>query len=737
MKTTILNLTLFLLITFSFVYAQNKSNKLVGYVKDKNNLPLEFVNVYILNSVDGSMTDINGYFSFSTKQSSKIELVASMIGYDKYSTFIDLKSYNGDTLKIVLTCNIVSTKEVIITASSFGSEKGKGVVMTNMDIVTTPGGAADIFQALKTMPGLTQVSESAELYIRGGDPIETTTLLDQASLNHPYTFESSYGGLFSNINTSSIKGMYFSSGGFSAKYGNALSGVLDLETKNEPNVYSLSLGVSLGSLDFKIEKPLIDDVLGIRLSAKKSYVDPIFWLNGNKRDFTLAPTSQDFNTTICYKFSQTGRIKTFASYAQDKQGVVVQQPGYNDEFTGESDNLLVNTQVSELLSTTLFLKSSFSYSKFYSNWKLGVLNLDKKDHTLKFRSDAEWTAFQDYKFLFGFEMEKRKSQFLGTIPSEDYDLRENARSEIINASFDNIKYGAYGEGEFSSLFGIKSLFIIAGVRTDYISKLNLNWIDPRFNLGYKINEITTVSFGWGIFHQHPDPRLFSNSDGNPNLKAMKAIHYIASFNYKLSNNDNIRIEAFYKKYSGLPLEDTLTNYSNKGFGYAKGIDVILKGSLFGYIDGWISYGLIDSKRKWMDYENLSASSYDITHNFTIVAKFNITNSFQVGLNYKFATGKPYTPALSGKFNEQINIYEPVYAEDNSARYPNYQRLDLRLTYLTTLFQDKFSVFYVEALNILNIKNIFDYSYSFDYSSKKEIGSYFGRRTIVFGAQITL
>ena len=98
-----------------------------------------------------------------------------------------------------------------------------------MDILTTPGGATDIYQALKTMPGVTQVSESAELYVRGGDPIETTTIIDQAVVYHPFTFESGYGGLFSNINQSVVNSLYFTSGGFSAKYGNALSGVLDIE----------------------------------------------------------------------------------------------------------------------------------------------------------------------------------------------------------------------------------------------------------------------------------------------------------------------------------------------------------------------------------------------------------------------------------------------------------------------------------------------------------------------------
>ena len=192
-------------------FAQNSSTKINGFVFDEDNNPLVYVNVFVLNSFDGAMTEEDGSFSFTTNKTGEIEIVASLVGYKKLSEKYEIKNL-PDTLIIQLQSEAVQTGEVIVTASSFGSDKEKGVVMTSMDVMTTPGGAADIFQSLKTLPGITQVSESAELYVRGGDPSETLTLFDQATLNHPYTFESAYGGIFSNINTQSIKGMYFSSG---------------------------------------------------------------------------------------------------------------------------------------------------------------------------------------------------------------------------------------------------------------------------------------------------------------------------------------------------------------------------------------------------------------------------------------------------------------------------------------------------------------------------------------------
>ncbi|MEJ2613918.1 MAG: hypothetical protein P8Z35_03080 [Ignavibacteriaceae bacterium] len=134
----------------------------------------------------------------------------------------------------------------------------------------------------------------------------------------------------------------------------------------------------------------------------------------------------------------------------------------------------------------------------------------------------------------------------------------------------------------------------------------------------------------------------------------------------------------------------------------------------------------------MDCKDICSSDYNITHNVSLVLKYNLTQSIQLGFNYKYATGKPFTPVVGANFNSYQNIYKPVYGKTNSVRLPSYQRLDLRLTYLTQLFNNYFSIFYFEALNILNINNIFNYSYNFDYTGKKKVTSYFGRRILVIG-----
>ncbi len=136
----------------SFVSAQDASKIIKGIITDDANGPLAYVNVYILDSFDGAMSDEEGKFTFNTTQSGEIELVVSLISFEKFQQTIELDTLSNNPLQLTLKSSSITTDEVIVTASSYGTAEDNGVVMTSMDVITTPGGAADIFQSLKTLP---------------------------------------------------------------------------------------------------------------------------------------------------------------------------------------------------------------------------------------------------------------------------------------------------------------------------------------------------------------------------------------------------------------------------------------------------------------------------------------------------------------------------------------------------------------------------------------------------------
>lgn len=708
-----------------------------GKITDEEGQPVQSASITVQKTMSGALSNAHGEFSFPLKKSGTFVLIVKRPGYEQQSHTVQVQA--GQQLVLALSLRSIATKtgNVVVAASGFSSEQGKGIVLSAREILTTPGGAADLFQALKTMPGMTQVSESAELYVRGGDPTESLTMMDGATLYNPFTFESNFGGLFSNINTSVMRGMYFSSGGFSAKYGNALSGVLDIQSKDEPVVSRTTLGVSLANASLSSEIPIVSGRLGVMVNARHTFTGLLFGVNGGRERFTNVPVSRDGNILLNWRYSGTGRLKLFVLLAGDELGVMVQQPGFESVFSGTTRNTFINLAHSDILGENLLIKSSFSLNQYDNHQKISVIDIQRNDDVWKLRIDAEKELTPRLTLNFGAELEQRSVGYNGEIALQSWNSSSTATTKTIAAEYAGKRAGAYAELLWNEVLFIRNLALSVGLRMDGIPGTSLLWCDPRLNLAYNVGEFSTIKFSWGIFHQAPDPRLIGVNINNDAamIEPMKAIHYVLGYDYTPNDKTNVRVELYDKEYSALPLQLESGIYNSAGYGWARGVDAIAKLSS-GAWSGWISYGYLHTRRRWLDDSTLTPGTYDITHNLTIISKYDISSSFQVGVNFKVATGRPFTPVTGTTYHANEDVYEPLYGAKNSERYPTYRRLDLRLTYLTQLFGQYFSAIFLEGLNILNIENIFGYHYSRDYTQRSPNPSYFGRRMLVLGCTVT-
>lgn len=88
-----------------------------------------------------------------------------------------------------------------MTASSFTSGQNNAVALTSLEIVRIPGADADLYRAITTFPGSNQVNEGSRITVRGGDPDEVLTIIDQASLYNPFIFDETFNvSSYSTIN---------------------------------------------------------------------------------------------------------------------------------------------------------------------------------------------------------------------------------------------------------------------------------------------------------------------------------------------------------------------------------------------------------------------------------------------------------------------------------------------------------------------------------------------------------
>ncbi len=711
---------------FVLIHLLFPQSKISGLVFDEESgKPLAYANVYIQSSSEGAMTDEDGNFTFLTRKVGNVKLVASMVGYKKRVIDLKLNDHDSIFVKIKLTPEPINFGEVVVNASSFSNVESKGLSLTQVDVFTVPGGAADIFQTIKTLPGVTPVSESAQIYVRGGDPDETKTIINGVPLIFPFTFESPYGGIFSNINTAFIKNFFFSSGGFSAKYGDALSGVIEIETLDEINRSEFYGNISLAGIGAGVRIPVDNKFSGFHIDMRKSYTAPIFWVNGGASGFSVFPSSEDIAGGIVLRYSRTGKVKLFSLFASDVQGVNVERPEYNGLFDGKTRNYLLNFTASDILYSKFLVNFAGFRNKHMNVWKLGVLDLRGKDDLFGFRFDIDYINSGRFSYLIGFEFESRSGEVKGVIPARDYDFRPGYDGKFINFNFQCERFGIYLEPKFM----FRKIFISFSERFDYIKQIKKGWNDIRLSIGLKLSKDATIKFASGWFSQYNrDVKRFGYV---VNTGPMRAIHYIISLDGKIAGFVDARIELYNKLYRKLPLKSGDV-WDDSGYGYARGVDIILKGGMPGFLNAWISYSFLDSKRKWLDFEVLAPSPYNVKHNFSCVLKYNLSSNLEIGLSYKFSTGRPYTPIIGSIYHQSVDVYEPIYGVKNSGRYPDYQRFDVRLNYIIKFGKDGFAVFYIEMINVLNKRNIMDYTYSRDYSIREPLLSYFGRRTIVFG-----
>ena len=708
-----------------------------GVVVDERGQPLPYVNVFLKNTYVGDVSDSTGYFSFSTDLRGRYVLVASRIGYERREQTLELGASDVGPLKIVLRQQAVALPEATVTASAFTSGDEKGVTLKRMDVVTTPGAAADIFLAIKTFPGLAHIDEGSGLFVRGGDVSETVVLLDQATVVHPYRYESPTGGTFGTITPFLVSGTFFSSGGFSARYGNALSGILALQSLGRPNQPQYHFNIGLAALSAGLSVP-INNQLGLRFSGNRSNTALMFRVNGRYAEFTRHPRGSDANLSLNYDYSATGRLKLFAYVAESAIGVRVDQPSFDGVFNSDDTNQLYNLQWSELPAENWLVQASLSLNRYRTRRNLGVFDLTQEDQTYKLRVDSEVGLGKRVKMAFGSERELTRNRFLGRFPETDV-LDPAAAFTAVDASFDAVRTGGYLEGQVQ-LGG--RLVAKAGVRADHHNLAGQTTLDPRASLFYRLAPDHTLRVAWGRYHQFPAPQFYAPDYGNPALQAQQAVHYILGYEYR-RDDVQVRAEAYYKQYDRLLLEDEALQFTNGSHGYARGVDLFFKrGVLFqDKLNGWISYSFLQSKRLQTRETEAGAvpefapSSFDITHNLTVVAKYGVTDRITTGLTYRFATGRPFTPVVRARRHPQFGFYLPFEGPVNSERLPDFHRLDASFSYLLPLKGQDFAVFYVGISNLLNRQNVLGYDYSLDYRRRTPRKTNFSR-FVYFGVTVT-
>jgi hypothetical protein len=709
---------------------------LSGRVRDRDGNPVELASVSIASLKRGAVTDADGHFTLDVPPG-RVSLEVVQMGYQRARLEVDVADAGG-AVEVVLREEPVPIAEVSVAASSFGkSGKSEGAVVRRMDVLTTPGGAADLFQALRALPGINAPNEGAAVYIRGGDPHETLIRVDGGDLGHPYHYENASGGLFSTLDTYMLKSAFFSSGGFSAKYGGVLSGVLDIETQDPLNLRTVSVGANLVGTGLSSSWALVPDKLSLVGSTRYSNPALLFKLYGSSRDYESAPLGTDGVGRLLYRYSPTGRLALSWFQSGDQVAVTAERLNFEGTFRQSTDSRLAMLNFSDVLAGQVALRAQLSGQFYDTQWSFGPYDLSQTERNAQLNLDGVWPIGTRNEVSFGVNQRHRDTEITGTAAADSTDYQNGAPTAARQIRARTEYPGVYVEDKLR-VWG--PLYATLGVRADYASRPGVWTADPRAAVAWRVDEHQTVRVATGRYHQLASPTYLDPVRGNPDLGPPSATHVIAGYEWK-SDYGNVRLEAFRKDYRDLVTQEPDAYFGNRGHGFARGVDLFVQGT-HRWLSGWLSYGYLDSKRKQLDDPREVPASFGVRHTLTLVAQYQATSTVQLGAKYNVASGPPFTPVVAATYDPTRDLWRPVYGDHNSDQMPTYNRLDLRVTKLFSLPAtgrmpaSSVCVLYAEAMNVLGLHNTLEYAYNDDYTQRRAIDSYFSRRMVVAGVGLT-
>ena len=613
------------------------------------------VNVFIVGTIDGCLTDSLGRFSFETTQTGELTLRATCLGFEDYT----LTTRQHSNLHLKMRERATAIDEVVVAASSYHFGKSDNFkTMDALDVVMAGNSCGDIVAALQSLPGTQKVGENGKLYVRGGESDECQTFVNGMHVLMPYSTNTENDAVRGRFSPFLFKGINFSLGGYGGEYGQALSSVLPMETTDVAP--SDKLGVSASLVDWNIG--------GTKAFAKSSL------------SFNSALTSMGlYNALSPDRYDWTRPYRKLSGEAQYKSelstaSVVKTYVGYDLTSVDQNiaDRQLSLCEHNIYANATLKTNIGRGYTLFTGIANSSVINdiddaLIHGDHYHNFRNEIHLKA--ELRKVFS----PRVKMSAG---AEDY-LRHSTKQ--YDTSRYNLDYNLLAAHIDAQLRVVPRLFLSLAARTEQASYDGQWLLMPRMTWSYVPNKRFQLSAIVGRYSQVAEDDYIALR--GKRLQQSTADHAILSMQYATAKM-LLRIEPYYKKYHHLPLLAGGT-YTADGFGSSKGFDVYGEcRSLAKNLNATISYSFNDSERLYRDYTSPTTPDYTSRHNLRLTLKYAIGKVI-VGLADSYASGRRFATGTT----------------------PYYNSLDANLTWLVS---PKIIV-YSSLNNILGRTNVFRYN----------------------------
>jgi hypothetical protein len=650
-----------------------------GRVTNEKGEAIPGANVVIRNTYDGASTAGDGTFLFTTEEKGAHFIDVTFVGFKAYQQHLDI---NGSPVNFNITLKeeINQLDAVVISAGSFtAGEEKRRTILKAVDIATTAGATADIAGALNTLPGTQKVGESGRLFVRGGDGREARTFIDGMAVLDAYGPSAPNTPSRGRFLPFMFKGTSFSTGGYSAEYGQALSSALVLNSKDKADMDQTDIGL------LSVGADVAQTIAGERSSwtGKVQYtnITPYFNFIRQRVDWYSAPVSIEGSTAYRRQVGKEGRdgmMKFFGNFNRSNLAMFnhdISSPDVRQLYDLTNMYGYGNGSYQQSLNDRWNIRGGLSYTYNSNNVKIEGAPMGESEKGAHAKVVFENSVNDNVEVRIGSEAISR--EYAGYIDS-------------LSQEFEETIFAWFAESE---AYANKHMVVKGGARVEYNSLYGQAGVDPRVSVAWKPGEGGQFSFAYGRFRQSAANQYVRM---NNDLGSERAEHFILNYQV-VTNNRTLRVEAYYKKYSDLVkfMNGDRTMPLSTGNGFARGVEFFWRDNrTFKNVDYWVSYSFLDTERDYLAFPNRATPSFASKHNLSVVYKHFFTSlKSQLGLTYSFSSGRPYYDPNSDKFNGSVTPY--------------YQDVSANISYLPR----NWLIVYASCTNLAGRNNIFGYEYA--------------------------
>ncbi len=688
------------------------------------------VAVILSETGESFLTDQRGAFEIFGPGPGRYTLEVPLDAYEPYRKPFEVAEGEVAKVKLRLTRDVYADFRTVVKRPRIEKEVAKRSISA-AEIQKLPGTSGDSVKVIQLLPGVARGAfGSGEPIIRGSAPEDSLTFV--GGMRIPTLFH--FGGLYSVFNTDLIQTVDYWPSGFSARFGQATGGIIDVTLRPlRTDRWHGTLETNVFHAGVLVEGP-IGERTSLALAARRSYIDALLpaVVPKDTIDLTVAPRYYDYQARVTHRISDKSDLALMAYGSDDELVFILKEPAGPSGIIGgklrsKSFFHLLNGEWRRELTPKSELRLSFSAGseRFYVDAGAGF-NLDVKLQPVQYRLQTVWDISKDFILTAG--VDGNVSPFLveyrGGKPTKEGEGRGGfnpADGFRVRAKGTFYAVAPYLEG---TLRLVDKLVLVPGLRMDAVGtgEASVVTAEPRLAVRWEVTPKTVLKLFGGLYHRPPDFDEWDKTLGNNKLGAERATQVAAGIEQQIDEFLSVDLQVFAKFMDHLVVPRSATedgvSYTNDGTGRVYGLEVMLRHDPGRRLFGWISYTLMRAQRRdgkgaeyaWRPFD------FDQTHILNVVGVYRLGRGWEAGLRFRYTTGNPETPVIGAVFDSDSDVYFPINGKANSSRVGPFHQLDLRVDKKWVFNAWMFNL-YLEIQNVYNRKNPEGISYSFDYAEK--------------------